>query len=195
VEGLAELCVVTFDRPGLLAAIAAAIAACRLEIHGAQILSHALEDGRSQAVDRFWVRCASPEQLPRLQPLLLAQLDAFVRRRAPMDSVVGARGASPWATRHTPSISTEVSIDDRSSPSASIIEVVTRDRPGVLCALALALHQLALSVSLARINTEGTRVADVFYVTDENGAKIELLPRKEEIKARITDILASLAPP
>ena len=65
----------------------------------------------------------------------------------------------------------------------------------MLCALALALHQLALSVSLARINTEGTRVADVFYVTDENGAKIELLPRKEEIKARITDILASLAPP
>jgi len=29
-----------------------------------------------------------------------------------------------------------------------------------------------LRISLAKINTEGTLVADVFYVTDENGAKL-----------------------
>jgi [protein-PII] uridylyltransferase len=195
VEGLAELCVVTFDRPGLLAAITAAIAACRLEIHGAQILSHPLDDGREQAVDLFWVRCASPEQIPRLQSLLDAQLDAFVRGRTPLESFLTPGHASPRLARHTPAISTEVFIDDRSSPSASIVEVVTRDRPGVLCALALAFHRLDLSVSLARINTEGTRVADVFYVTNNSGSKIELLPRKDEIKERITDILSALAPP
>ncbi|MCS6899127.1 MAG: hypothetical protein RMJ98_13150, partial [Myxococcales bacterium] len=195
VEGLSELCVVAFDRPGLLAAIAAAITACRLEIHGAQILSHPLDDGRAQAVDLFWVRCSSPERLPKLHSLLLSQLDAFVRGRTPLEAALAQRGPSPRSTRHTPAITTEVFIDDRSSSSAAIVEVVTQDRPGVLCALALAFHRLNLSVSLARINTEGTRVADVFYVTGNDGSKIELLPRKDEIKARITDILSSLATP
>lgn len=192
--GLAELCVVALDRPGLLASIAAAIVACRLEVHGAQILSHPLDDGRVQAVDLFWVRGAALDHLPRLRSALDERLADYIDRRKPVASALEARGASPWASRRTPTIPTEVSIDDRSSPAAAIVEVVTRDRPGVLCALSLAFHRLGLSISLAKINTEGTRVADVFYVTDDGGSKIELLPRKNEIRAAITDILARLAP-
>jgi [protein-PII] uridylyltransferase len=112
-----------------------------------------------------------------------------------VQGALSRRGASLWATRKTPLVPTEVTIDDKSSTTASIIEVVTQDLPGVLCALALAFHQLGLSVSLARINTEGTRVADVFYITSEDGSKIDLAPRKSEIKAKIVDILSSLASP
>src|SRR5262249_38227964 len=52
----AEICVVAADRPGLLAAITAAITASRLEVHAAQIHSRQLADGQVQAVDLFWVR-------------------------------------------------------------------------------------------------------------------------------------------
>ncbi|MCU0658267.1 MAG: [protein-PII] uridylyltransferase [Polyangiaceae bacterium] len=195
VDGLAELCVVAEDRPGLLAAITAGIVASNLEIQGAQIFSHQPAEGQAQAVDLFWVRCADEGRLPLLERQIHGQLQAYVQRREPVQGALSRRGASPWATRKTPLVPTEVIIDDESSTTASIIEVVTRDRPGVLCALALAFHQLGLSVSLARINTEGTRVADVFYITGEDGSKIDLAPRKSEIKAKIVDILSSLASP
>jgi len=86
-------------------------------------------------------------------------------------------------------VETQVSIDDRGSQRHGIIEVITRDRPGVLYALANALHELRLSISLAKINTEGTRVADVFYVTDEAGRKAALLPRIDAIREGILGAL------
>ena len=69
---------------------------------------------------------------------------------------------------------------------------MTRDRPGVLCALAEALHELGFSIATAKINTEGARVADVFYLTDPRGSKIELGPRRAEIESAIEEALGRL---
>src|SRR5262249_50586355 len=49
--GAAELCVVARDKPGLLASIAAAMTAGRLEVLAAQVYSR-----NDEAVDLFWVR-------------------------------------------------------------------------------------------------------------------------------------------
>ena len=65
-----------------------------------------------------------------------------------------------------------MAIDDRASARQTVIEVLTRDRPGLLFTLADALHELGLSIAVAKINTEGNRVADVFYVTEADGTKI-----------------------
>ena len=51
---------------------------------------------------------------------------------------------------------------------------------------------LNLQISLAKINTEGTQVADVFYVTDTSGAKISQPERIEEVKSRILSTIAHL---
>jgi [protein-PII] uridylyltransferase len=62
--------------------------------------------------------------------------------------------------------------------------VFAKDRPGLLHTLARALHQLHLSIAVSKINTEGTRVADVFYVTEVDGTKIQ--PRRhEEVRAAL----------
>ena len=66
---------------------------------------------------------------------------------------------------------TEVIIDDRASPRHTVIEVFAKDRPGLLYALAKAMHELGLSIALSKINTEGTRVADVFYVSEAPRAR------------------------
>src|SRR4030095_9393518 len=47
------------------------------------------------------------------------------------------------------------------------------DQVGVLCAIATALYHLGLSIHLAKISTSVDRVLDVFYVTDEDGRKVE----------------------
>ena len=76
---------------------------------------------------------------------------------------------------------TEVLVDDRASPRHTVVEVFAKDRPGLLYPLARALHELGLSIALSKINTEGTRVADVFYVNELDGAKVAPGPRYRQI--------------
>jgi [protein-PII] uridylyltransferase len=66
--------------------------------------------------------------------------------------------------RVTPGVATEIRIHDDST-HATIVEVFTRDRAGVLYAITQTLADLGLDISLAKISTEGEKVADVFYVT------------------------------
>jgi [protein-PII] uridylyltransferase len=62
-----------------------------------------------------------------------------------------------------------------------VVEVFAKDRPGLLHTLARALHELKLSIALSKINTEGTRVADVFYVNELDGSKVAPGPRYGQI--------------
>ena len=64
----------------------------------------------------------------------------------------------------TPGVPTEIRIHDDST-AATNVEVFTRDRVGVLYAIAQTLADLGLDISLAKVSTEGEKVADVFYVT------------------------------
>ena len=73
----AELCVVAEDRPGLLASIAAAITANRLEVLAAQVYSRAGRATACEAVDLFWVRDrdGGTEGVERALPRLARDLD------------------------------------------------------------------------------------------------------------------------
>ena len=59
------------------------------------------------------------------------------------------------------------------SAAATVLEVFGRDRPGLLYAITRALHEAGVVIHLAKVNTEGRRVADVFYVTERDGAKLD----------------------
>src|SRR5581483_6841941 len=100
------------------------------------------------------------------------------------------RSSSRWSERPSPTVATEVMIDNRASSRYTVIEVLTKDRPGVLFALAEALHQLGVSIAVAKINTEGTKVVDVFYVTTAEGSKLDAALTVETRKG----LLAALAP-
>ena len=72
-----------------------------------------------------------------------------------------------------------------------MIEVTTKDRPGLLFTLAQTLHALGLTIALAKINTEGSRVADVFYVTEADGQKLESPARSQSVREAL---FAALSP-
>jgi [protein-PII] uridylyltransferase len=78
-------------------------------------------------------------------------------------------------------VPTEILLDDRASPRHTVVEVFAKDRPGLLFTLSHALHELGLSIALSKINTEGARVADVFYVGELDGSKVKQGPRYHEI--------------
>jgi [protein-PII] uridylyltransferase len=190
----AELCVVTGDRPGLLAAIAAAIAASRLEVHAAQIHTRQLPDGSVQAVDLFWVldRSDGDEVVESSLPKLEADLRRVIAGAVSPRDLVSQRGRSRWSDRPSPSVSTAIVIDHRASLRHTVIEVLTKDRPGLLFALAQALHELGLTIAVAKINTEGTRVADVFYVTEMDGKKLHHGARTDEVRERLLAMLGKM---
>jgi [protein-PII] uridylyltransferase len=191
--GDAGLCVVAGDRPGLLAGITAAFAANRLDIFAAQIHSRTLSDGALQAVDLFWVRdpvegAAGVEaKLPKLQ----RDLRNVIRGRVEPRDLAHARKPSRWSERPSPSIMTEITIDQAASPQHSVIEVSTKDKGGVLFVIAQALHDLGLSIALAKVSTEGTRATDVFYVTEADGSKPATEARVAEVRRAL---IAALEP-
>jgi len=169
-----ELWVVADDRPGLLAMITATLRRGRLELRSAQVYSWVGQDGRSRSLDIFWVR--GPEEsggdeelLPKLERelerILSGAVDpAELERRA----LAGARYHRARKT-HFP---TTVHIDNQSSSNHTVVEVITQDRPALLFCLANALQQVGLSIWFAKINTEGERVVDVFYVSTSSGQKV-----------------------
>jgi [protein-PII] uridylyltransferase len=90
-------------------------------------------------------------------------------------------------------VSTEVVIDDRASPRHTVIEVFARDRPGLLYAVAQELYELGLGIALSKVNTEGTRVADVFYVNERDGSKVVPGERFKEIRERLVHAVSEEA--
>jgi [protein-PII] uridylyltransferase len=181
----AELCVVADDRPGLLASIAAALTANRLEVLAAQVYSRPDGD-RVEAVDLFWVRDreGGTDGVQQAMPRLARDLEDVCSGRIAADSLIRERtgSISAWRERPSPAVPTEILLDDRSSPRHTIVEVFAKDRPGLLYRLAQALHHLGLSIALSKINTEGARVADVFYVSELDGQKIARGPRYKEVQ-------------
>ena len=189
----AELCIVADDRPGLLAAIAAAITANRLEVLTAEVYSHPVGAER-EALDLFWVRDQNggTEGVEAYLPRFTRDLEDVCASRITPAELLRARigSGSPWRERPSPAVPTEILFDNRSSPRHTIVEVYAKDRPGLLYTLAQTLHELALSIKLSKINTEGTRVADVFYVSEIDGSKVSLDARGDEIRDALAHAIA-----
>jgi [protein-PII] uridylyltransferase len=180
----AELCVVADDRPGILASIAAAITSSRLEVLAAQVYSRQV-GGRSEAVDVFWVRDrdGGTEGVEAALPRLARDLEDVCAGSVNPEELLRTRtgSSSPWRERPSPAVPTEIQLDDRASPRHTVVEVFAKDRPGLLFTLSHALHELGLSIALSKINTEGARVADVFYVGELDGSKVARGRRYSEI--------------
>jgi [protein-PII] uridylyltransferase len=81
-----------------------------------------------------------------------------------------------------PSRPPSVRVDNESSDFFTLIEVFAQDRMGVLYRITRALFSLRLDIRVAKIATKGDLIADVFYVRDTEGQKVEDVEQVEEIK-------------
>jgi [protein-PII] uridylyltransferase len=181
------LTVVTADRPGLLSLIAAALAANRLEVCAAEVHTRRLPDRTAQGIDRFWVRAPSADparlsaRIANVEHDLKCMLNGEISARALMD----ARKPSRWSEHPAPEVPTRVIIDHHASPEFTVIEVQTKDQPGLLFLLTETLCELELSIALAKISTEGARATDVFYVTQGTGEKLAQGARAQYVEERL----------
>ena len=76
-------------------------------------------------------------------------------------------------------------MDNETSDRFTIIDIFADDRQGLLYAITRAIYQLGLSVHAARISTRLDQVADVFYVSDRDGGKVQDPTRLENVRESI----------
>jgi [protein-PII] uridylyltransferase len=190
-EPYVELGFIADDRQGLLAVVTAALAAARLKVVGAQIYSWKDVHGRVRALDLFWVRSGTDAKaaLSTLSRIERDMERLMSQELSPAELVSGSARTSRWSDRPSPPVDTEVNIDNRAATDHTVIEVITRDRPALLFWLSNTLQHAGLSILLAKINTEGTQVADVFYVTDADGNKVSDPARIETLRAEILETI------
>ncbi|WP_428307679.1 [protein-PII] uridylyltransferase [Lacipirellula sp.] len=82
-----------------------------------------------------------------------------------------------------------VRIDNTASATATVVEVYTFDRVGLLYSLARRLHDLELTIWHSKIATNIDQVVDVFYVTNRGGGKIEDAERLEHIRREMLQVI------
>jgi [protein-PII] uridylyltransferase len=182
------------DRPGLLAMIAASIAAAHVEVIAAQIYSFVDEQGQNRALDLFWVNAGDRIRTGRTLTTRFEQaLTRFLEQGVDTTELLNKLShQGRWSSRVTPAVATTVSIDNRSATRETVLEVITRDRPGLLFELASTIQNAGLVISLAKINTEGHQVADVFYVTEPSGDKVTDPLRLTQLEGKIRAVVCKI---
>lgn len=188
----AEILVLTDDRPGLLADIAAAVSANRIEITAAQIYARQPADRPREAVDLLHVRPTGRHRDP-IEPEDVAKLshdiEAVLVGEISAEQLMGKRSKLPsWARRKGPDVKTRVVIDNDVSPRYTVVDVYARDHVGLLYAIAHVFHTEGLSIALSKINTEGLKAADIFYVETEHGGKLDH-ERCEVLRQKLVDAI------
>jgi [protein-PII] uridylyltransferase len=193
--GLVEVVVCVDDRPGLLADLAAVLTANRLAVQSAQIYTHPRAGGAPAALDIFHVRPAPHIGGDERSWAARVERDIaeILSGNTPAARLLASRARPPaWSVRRGPEVPTDIRIDNTTSRAFTIVDIFTRDRVGLLHAIARTLHDEGLVIGLSKVNTEGLRVADVFYVTGAGGEKLIDPARIARLDAGLREAIAGL---
>ncbi|MDO5659090.1 MAG: [protein-PII] uridylyltransferase [Paracoccus sp. (in: a-proteobacteria)] len=169
------------DHPGIFARLAGALALVGANVVDAR--TYTSKDGFATAV--FWVqnREGHPypaDHLPRLTRMIDRTLKGDVVARdalADRDQLKKRERAFKFPTH--------ITFDNEGSDIYTIIEVDTRDRPGLLYDLARTLSANHIQISSAVIATFGAQVVDSFYVKDMFGLKLTGDAKRESLEKKL----------
>lgn len=170
-EGYWEVSILTKDKPGLFSDIAGVLALRNINILAAHIFTW--RDGT--AVDIFMVN-KLPDSMhsEEMWDNVKRDLKRTLAGKLSLDYRLSQKSApSVLSEFKVPSRAPIVKIDNTSSDFFTLIEVFSDDRIGLLYSVTHTLFSLRLDIRIAKIATKGDQVADIFYVRDLEGQKIE----------------------
>ncbi|WP_299946919.1 [protein-PII] uridylyltransferase [uncultured Ruegeria sp.] len=174
-------CFAMGDHPGIFARIAGALALVGANVVDAR--SYTTKDG--YVTDAFWVQDADghpfeASRLPRLTQMIHKTLKGEVVARDALKS----RDKIKKRERAF-NVPTHVSFDNEGSEIYTIIEVDTRDRPGLLYDLARTMAAANIYIANAVIATYGEQVVDTFYVKDMFGLKYHSEAKQRSLETKL----------
>jgi [protein-PII] uridylyltransferase len=195
---LTEYVVVVRDdlTPGIFSKIAGALAAERLGIQGAQIVTSA--DGL--VIDSFLVEDPDFRDVPpegRRAEVARTIEDVLLGRKS-VEALFAARPVPPPPPRvDHPSTGgpPQVELDNATSDKYTIVEIFADDRQGLLYEITHALFEEGLSIASAKISTRLDQVVDAFYVTERStGGKVPDAKVDQVLHKLLAVIKPSVAP-
>lgn len=183
-------CFAMEDHAGIFARLAGALALVGANVVDAR--TYTTSDG--VAASAFWIQDTNGQpyeksRLGRLRKMIDKTLSGEVITR----DALKKRNVVKKRLRNF-DVPTRITFDNEGSEIFTIIEVDTRDRPGLLHDLARALTASNLTISSAIIATYGNQAVDAFYVKDLFGLKIRSQSRCDGIENRLRDAINDLAP-
>ncbi|TCP59830.1 UTP--GlnB (protein PII) uridylyltransferase GlnD [Rhodovulum bhavnagarense] len=179
-------CFALSDHPGIFSRLAGALALVGANVVDAR--TYTTKDGYATAV--FWIQDSegSPYEtarLTRLRQMIDKTLMGEIRPReklADRDKLKKREKGFRFPT--------SITFDNEGSEIYTIIEVDTRDRPGLLYDLTRVLADSNIYIASAVIATYGAQVVDSFYVKDMFGLKLHAQSRRESLERKLRAAIA-----
>ncbi len=174
------------DHPGIFSRLAGALALVGANVVDAR--TYTSKDGYATAV--FWIQDIEGHpyevsRLHRLRDMIDKTLKGEVRPR----TALADRDKVKKRDREF-RFPTHVTFDNEGSEIYTIIEVDTRDRPGLLYDLTRTLAANNIYIASAVIATYGAQVVDAFYVKDMFGLKLHAKSRQESLDRKLRQAIA-----
>lgn len=172
---------VLVDHPGIFSRLAGAIALVGANIVDAR--TYTTKDGFATAV--FWMQDSdghpyAAERLPRLRKMIERTLKGEV---VPREALAGRD--KPRKRDSAFRFPTHITFDNEASDVYTVVEVDTRDRPGLLYDLTRTLAENHIQIASAVIATFGAQVVDTFYVKDMFGLKLHQQPKRDSLSKKL----------
>lgn len=173
------------DHPGIFSRLAGALAIVGANIVDAR--TYTSKDGFATAV--FWIQDAEghpyeSERMPRLRKMIERTFAGEIIAT----EVLKTRDKVKKRERQF-RVPTHITFDNDGSEIYTIIEVDTRDRPGLLYDLTRTLAANNIYIASAVIATYGVQVVDTFYVKDMFGLKLHTKSRQDSLERRLREAI------
>ncbi len=174
------------DHPGIFSRLAGALALVGANVVDAR--TYTSKDGYATAV--FWIQDAEgkPYEVSRL-PRLSQMIDRTLKGEVIAREALKDRDKVKKREREF-RFPTHITFDNEGSEIYTIVEVDTRDRPGLLYDLTRTLAANNIYIASAVIATFGAQVVDSFYVKDMFGLKLHQKARQEALERKLRQAIA-----
>ena len=163
-----QLTVIALDKPGLLGEIAGVLHAMNIDVHAAQIFTRHSTD--EIAIDTLYIDYEGRQLMEMKKWQLEGDLLSVLSGELTVESLLRRWGKKKFEKPEE----IQVKVLDNLSDHQTVIEIRCEDKPGLLNYLTHKISELGLNIHNARVATWGHEARDVFYVTNSNGAKLNL---------------------
>ncbi|MCI0453898.1 MAG: [protein-PII] uridylyltransferase [Candidatus Dadabacteria bacterium] len=177
-----------YDKPGVFSKLCGVLAGSGINILGARIITR--DDGR--IVDVFYINRLgkSTYEEKEVWNKVKSNLFGVLKGEADVEELVSKRKREkPIYIKPIPQHPTRIDIDNESSETATVVDIYTQDRVGLLYDITKTLTKLGLSIDYAKISTKVDQVADVFYVREIEGGKVFDKKKLENIKKNLHEAI------